>query len=240
MGFLTNLVSKFLGSDVAAQSESSSPTSASSTSGLTMTVSFPGKSQPSVAISDAEVAEVISRYAFIFTNELAMLKPADRWFDEATQKRRLRDGSETKYEWLVPFLPLELAKLDQLKAFQSRGPSSLVEVAKVFRALIRERRKAKQPCDDLLRALHGTCVLNDFAESLAFEGMAVHAMAGYVDIHELQGIRIEYSLMGYERIQSLLKTDIKWLVEAFGEPVKHQSFNTEYPHLQHSAVSRHC
>lgn len=240
MGFLTNLVSKFLGSDVATQSESSSPRSASSASGLTVTVSFPGKSQSSVTISDAEVAEVIARYAFIFTNELTMLKPADRWFDEATQKRRLRDDSETKYEWLVPFLPLELAKLDQLKSFQSRGPSSLVEVAKVFRALIRERRKAKQPCDDLLRALHGTCVLNDFSESLAFEGMAAHAMTGCVDIHELQGIRIEYSLMGYERIRSLLKTDIKWLVEAFGEPVKHQSFNAEYPHLQHSAVSRHC
>ena len=240
MGFLTNLVSKFLGSDVATQSVSSSTTSASSASGLTVTVSFPGKSQPSVVISEAEVAEVIARYAFILTNELAMIKPADRWFDEATQKRRLRDDSETKYEWLVPFLPLELAKLDQLKPFQSRGPSTLVEVAKVFRALIRERRKAKQPCDDLLRALYGTCVLNDFAESLAFEGMAVHAMTGYVDIHELQGIRIEYSLMGYERIQSLLKTDIKWLVEAFGEPAKHQSFNAEYPHLQHSAVSRHC
>lgn len=94
MGFLTNLVSKFLGSDVATQSESSAPTSVSSASGLTMTASFPGKSQPSAVITDAEVAEVIARYAFVLTNELAMLKPADRWFDETTQKRRLRDDSE--------------------------------------------------------------------------------------------------------------------------------------------------
>ena len=240
MGFLANLVSKFLGSDVVTQSESSSPTSASSASGLSVTVSFPGKSQPSVAISDAEVTEVIARYAFISTNELTMLKPADQWFDEATQKRRLRDDSETKYEWLVPFLPLELAKLDQLKPFQSRGPSSLVEVAKVFRALIRERRKAKQPYDDLLRALYGTCVLNDFAESLAFEGTVAQAMTGYVDIHELQRIRVDYSMMGYERISSLSKTDIKWLVEAFGEPVKYPSFNNEFPHARNRAISRHC
>lgn len=240
MGFLTNLVSKFLGSDVATQSERSSPTSVSSASGLTMTVSFPGKSQPSVVISDSEVAEVIARYVFVLTNELAMLKPADRWFDEATQKRRLRDDSVKKYEWLVPFLPLELAKLDQLKPFLVRGPIASVEIAKVFRALIRERRKVKQPYDDLLRALYGACILNHFEESLVFEGTVAYAMTGYVGIQELQEIRIEYSSLGYEHIRTLSKTDVKWLVEIFGEPVKHQSFNGEYSYLRINAISRRC
>ena len=240
VGFLTNLVSKFLGSDVATQSESLPPTSVSSASGLTMTVSSPDKSQPSVVISDAEVAEVIARYAFVLTNELAMLNPADRWFDEATQKRRLRDDSEKKYEWLVPFLPLELAKLDQLKPFLVRGPIASVEIAKVFRALIRERRKVKQPYDDLLRALYGACILNHFEESLVFEGTVAYAMTGYVGIQELQEIRIEYSSMGYEHIRTLSKTDVKWLVEIFGEPVKHQSFNGEYSYLRTNAISRRC
>ncbi|MGH7181875.1 MAG: hypothetical protein ACREJN_07865, partial [Nitrospiraceae bacterium] len=186
------------------------------------------------------MAEAIAPYEFILTNELGILKTADQWFDEGTQKRRMRDGSERKYRWLLPFLSFELAKLDQLNPFLERGPSYSAEVSKVLRALIRERRKTKQPYDDLLRALYGSCVLNDFSESLAFEGTVVHAMTKYVDICELQSIRIEYSSMGYERIQALSKTDAKWLVEVFGEPAEHQSFSIAYPHLRRNAVSRYC
>lgn len=240
MGFLANLVSKLLGSGAATQYDRSTPTDALPASGLTITVSFPGKSQPSVAITDEEVANVVSGYAYVLSNQLDILKLADRWFDEVVQKRRLRDDSETQYEWLIPFLPLEFAKLDQLKSFQGRGPSALVEIAKVFRALIRERRKTKQPCDDLLRALYGTCVLNDFLESLAFEGTVSQAMTGYVDIQELQHIRVDYSVMGYECIASLSKTDIKWLVEAFGQPIKYPSLNKEFPHVRDRAISRYC
>ncbi|MEK7763384.1 MAG: 3'-5' exonuclease [Nitrospirota bacterium] len=240
MGILANLVSKFLGSGTATQPERLPPSIASPASGLTVTVSFPGKSQPSVDIPDEEVASVVSGYAYVLSNQLDILKPADRWFDEVVQKRRLRDDSETQYEWLIPFLALEFAKLDRLKSFQSRGPSALAEIAKVFRALIRERRKTKQPCNDLLRALYGTCILNDFLESLAFESTVPQAMTGYVDIHELQRIHVDYSMMGYEHISSLSKTDIKWLVEAFGEPVKYPSPNNEFPHVRNRAVSRYC
>ena len=240
MGFLANLVSKLLGSGTATQPDRSPPSVVSPASGLPLTISFPGKSQPSVAITDEEVVSVVSGYAYVLSNHLDILKPADRWFDEVVQKRRLRDDSETQYEWLIPFLSLEFAKLDRLKSFQGRGPSALVEIAKVFRALIRERRKAKQPCDDLLRALYGTCVLNDFLESLAFEGTVSQAMTGYVDIHELQRIRVEYSMMGYECIASLSKTDIKWLVEAFGQPAKYSSFDNEFLHVRNRAISRHC
>lgn len=240
MGFLNNLASKLLGSNSPEQSANPSPAHPASASDLTVTVSYSGATQSVATISEVEVAEAIERHNFVLTNELGLLKTADQWFEEATQKRRLRDGSEKAYGWLLPFLPPDVTKLEHLKPILVLGPNSAAGIAKVFRVLIRERRKAKQPNDDLLRALYSSCVLVDFAESLAFEGIPVHAMTRYVDIGELQGIRIEYSLMGYLCIQALSKTDVKWLVEAFGEPAEHQSFDAVWPHLRRNAVSRYC
>jgi hypothetical protein len=151
--FLNNLISKLLGSNGPTQADNSSPILPASASGLVVTVSYSGPTQSGVTISEAEVAEATGRYNFVLTNEVGSLKTADQWYEEATQKRRLRDGSEKAYEWLHPFLPREIAKLDQLKPILEWGPNSASGVAKTLRALIRERRKAKQPCDDLLSAL---------------------------------------------------------------------------------------
>lgn len=242
VGFLNKLVSKLLGSKspVQAQAANSSPARPTSQSGMTVTVSYSGSTQPALTISEAEVTEAVERHKFVLTNELGLLKTANQWFEEATQKRRLRDGSEKAYGWLLPFVPIEVAKLDQLKPVLERGSNSAVDVAKALRRIIRERRKIKQPCDDLLHALYNSCVLTDFAESLAFEGMPVHAMTRYVDIRELQGIRIEYLSMGYQCIPALSKADVKWLVEAFGEPAEHQSFDALWPNIRRNAVSRYC
>lgn len=240
MGFLSKLFSKQLGSSGPAQSTNPPPARSAETSGITVTISYSGPTQPAVIVSEAEVAEVIKRYNFVLTNELGLLKAADQWFEEATQKRRLRDSSEKAYGWLLPFVPLEVAKLEQLQPIQELGPNSATEVPKALRALIRERRKTKQPFDNLLHALYNACILADFAESLAFEGMPVHSMTRYVDIRKLQDIRIEYSSMGYQCIQALSKTDVKWLVEAFGEPAEHQSFDALWPNLRRNAVSRYC
>lgn len=207
---------------------------------MTVTVTYSGPTEPAVTVSEAEVAEAIERHKFVLTNELKPLETADQWFEEATQKGHLQDGSEKAYQWLLPFVPLEVAKLDQLKPVLELGPNSAAGVAKALRQIIRERRKVKQPYDDLLLALHSACVLADFAKSLAFEGMPVHAMTRYVDIRELLGIRIEYSSMGYHCIEALSKTDIRWLVETIGEPAEHQSFDVLWPNIRRNAVSRFC
>jgi DNA polymerase-3 subunit epsilon len=207
---------------------------------MTVTITYSGPTEPAVTVSQAEVAEAIERHKFVLTNKLKPLETADQWFEEATQKRRLQDGSDKAYQWLLPFVPLEVAKLDQLKPVLELGPNSAAGVAKAFRQIIRERRKVKQPYDDLLLALHSSCVLADFAKSLAFGGMPVHAMTRYVDIRELLGIRIEYSSMGYHCIEALSKTDIKWLVETFGEPAEHQSYDVLWPDIRRNAESRFC
>lgn len=208
-----------------------------SASGLSMTISYSGPSQPAISISETEISEAVAPYDFVINNEIGPLKASEQWFEEVTQKRHLREGPEQAYAWLIPFLPLQLARLEQLKPILELGPKSAAGLAKTLRALIRERRKAKQAYDDLLRALYGSCVLADFSKSLAFDGMPVHS---YVDIRELQGISVDYSTMGYQCIEALSKTDVKWLVEAFGEPAEHRSFDTAWPQLRRNAISRYC
>lgn len=191
-------------------------------------------------VSDTEVAKRCREHAYVLTTDLPPLKTTDQWWEEETQKRRLREGSEKAYLWLSPFMPLQVAKLQQLQSAQERGPHGASTIARELRALVRERRKAKEHHVDLLRALYGACVLADVSASLAFEGAQPHAMARYVDINEVRAINIDYSTMGYQCIESLTKTDVKWLVHAFGEPVEHQSFDSLWPHIRRNAISRRC
>lgn len=65
-------------------------------------------------------------------------------------------------------------------------------------------------------------------------------MTQFVDINELQEVCCYYRTMGYRCVDSLAKTDVKWLVEAFGEPAEHQSFDALWPHVRRNAISRYC
>ena len=239
MGFLSNIFSKLFSSIVPERSTSPTPANSTSPYDITMSITY-SDSQPKVTVSDAEVAEVVKDYKFVHSNKLGMLDATCQWFDEEIQERRLRDNSDEVYEWLLPFVPMEVAKLEKLKPILRHGPNSATWVAKELRALIRERRKAKQPYEDLLYGLYSACVMADFVESLAFEGISVHWMTRYIDIREFQDIRIEYSEMGYENFKALSKTDLKWLVQAFGEPFKHQSIDTVWPQIRCNAISRYC
>lgn len=65
-------------------------------------------------------------------------------------------------------------------------------------------------------------------------------MSRFVDINELNPIRLDFKTMGYQCIKSLARTDVKWLVETFGEPTGHQSFDALWPHIRTNAVARFC
>lgn len=199
-----------------------------------------GPAGPTVPVSDAEIAERAREHSFILTTALPKLKTADEWWNEETDKRRRREGYEKAFAWLSPFVSLEIAKLDQLQAALEMGPHGASAIAKELRALIRARRKLKEPYRDLLLALYGVCVANDLAESMRFEGTQPHYMVRFVDINELQEVKLEYRTMGYQCIESLSKTDVKWLVEEFGEPAEHQSFEALWPHIRKNAIARYC
>ena len=207
---------------------------------LGVTVTFTGPTGPSVQVSDAEVAERVQEHAFVLTTDPPALKTAEQWWNEDTHKRRRREGSEKAYAWLPPFVPIEIAKLPKLQAAQEWGPHGAGTIVKELRALIRERRKTKEPYQELLHALYGMCVAADLSAALKFEGTQPHYMARFVDINELRPVELDFRSMGYQCIESLSKTDVKWLVESFGEPAEHQSFDALWPHVRRNAVARYC
>lgn len=240
MGLFDRLISRFTGrtETAPASAHAAAPVPQRATGGLAVIIT--GPAGPSVEVSDAEVAERAGAHAFVLTTDPAALKTADEWWNEETNNRRRRDGSEKVYAWLLPFVPLEIARLPQLQAALDRGPHSASAIAGDLRAIIREKRKSKEPHPDLLRALYGACVAADVAESVAFEGMPAHWMARFVDINEFQQVNLDYRVLGYQLIESLSKTDVKWLVEAFGEPAEHQSFDALWPTVRRNAIARYC
>jgi hypothetical protein len=165
MGLFDKLVAKLVGQTTPAPAPTASPAAQRTTAGFTVTIT--GPAGPSVEVSDTEVAERAAAHAFVLTTDPLSLKTADEWWNEETHKRRRREGSEKAYAWLRPFVQLEVAKLPQLKAAQEWGPHSASAIAKELRALIREKRKVREPHHDLLMALYGVCVAADLGKSLS-------------------------------------------------------------------------
>jgi DNA polymerase-3 subunit epsilon len=235
MSLFDKLISK-----LTASTPAPAPTRTQSHSIGGIEVTITGPAGPAVQVSDAEIAERARKHSFVLTTDPPALKTADQWWNEDTHKRRRREGSEKAYAWVLPFLPLEIAKLERLQAAQEWGPHGAGAIAKELRALIRERRKSKEQHQELLLSLYGACVAADLSASLKFEGTQPHYMARFVDINEVQPVKLDYATMGYQCIESLSKTDVKWLVEAFGEPAEHQSFDALWPHIRRNAVARYC
>ena len=241
MGIFDKLTSTFRGGTPAAAPASASKPPQHPAEGLKLTVTITGPSGPTVPVSDAEVADAVARYRSVLGNQPSALKTADQWWEEVTHKRRLREGSEKAFSWLSPFIPVDLAKSLAPETVKGAfGPLQAKALAKEFRAVVRERRKLKQPHEDVLRALYGACVMADFVDSLLFEGYQPHHMAQFVNAAELQAVQLDYAAMGYQCVEALGKTDIKWLVEAFGEPAEHLSFNAAWPAVWQNAISRKC
>ena len=239
MGLINKLLSKLTGGATSSPLQSTAALDQQQNTPLaTATINPPVR--PAVQISDAEIAERVSEYDFVLTTDLPSLKTSEQWWNEDTHKRRRREGSQKAFSWLSPFISLEIAKLEQLQSSQEWGPHGAKSIAKELRALIREHRKANEPFQELLYALYGACIAADLSDSLGFEGIQPHFMARFVDINELRAVQLDFRTIGYQCIKSLSKTDVKWLVEAFGEPEKHQSFDGIWPHIRRNAVARYC
>ena len=208
---------------------------------FSVTVSMAGSSREDIPLNDHDVARAAAQYAFVLDSALPALKAADRWWNERTQKRRLREGSEEAIAWVEPFLPLSLvATLALPSARTERGPMNAQTIAKELRAAIRVRRKAKEPHDELVKALYGACVLADFVQALRFVYVQPHHMAHLLSAADVRRVQLDYDKIGYRRVQALSTTDVKWLVEAFGEPLEHRPVAEALQPLIRSCVSRYC
>lgn len=198
MGILSWLFSKLRGVPAPPQPSRQDRTSAQQTVGdYSITVTISGPATREVAVSDEEVAEAAAAYAFVLSTDPAALKTAQEWWNEETHKRRRRDGSDKALAWLLPFVPLEIAMLPELQSLQDwAGPHSADGIAKALRALIRARRKAKEPYEDLLRALYGACVCAELANGLEFERTPARLMVQFVDLNDVRALKFDYGTLG--------------------------------------------
>ena len=207
---------------------------------MTVTVSFSGPVGYVYPVSEEAVDHAMDGYNYVFEREFAPLKAADRWWDEARQARRLRERSDKALAWATPFVPLEVAAHEGFRGFREFGPLGASGISKELRAVIREKRKTKEPHEQLLRALYGVAIIADIVAALDFEGVQPHALVQYVDISELRAMQLDYAELGYRHVSALGKTDVKWLVEAFGEPAGHVAFDDKWPAIRRNAVARFC
>lgn len=187
-----------------------------------------------------EVQNELRRYQYAFT---PCSKPAAEhlpWFRYDAIQQQIPGRNDFTYEWLQPFIPHEVARHTALEAVLQRGAANVKAILPVLRALIREKRKAKEHHRHLLQALYGACVLVDCTENVREEFHTFyHDMTPFVDLGDLLAMKCDVTRMGYRRVKALLPTDIKWLVAEFGEPSVHLCYRPLWDSLRRDAVRRY-
>ncbi|MBA4143941.1 MAG: hypothetical protein H0X43_13385 [Nitrosospira sp.] len=238
MGILSGLISIFTGEK---QQQLEATMNLGPAAGLIATIDIPGEQEREALVSSEEIEAVVASYAYVLDSKPAMPKAAGLWFDESVQKRRLKDGSDKVTDWLTPFVPHHLVASPGLNEHHLYGPNSSSGVAKFFRARVRELKKAKQDYEYELLALYGAAVMGSLFTALKFcdvQGAYGHQVAAYVAISDLADIKVDYRQLGYHAMTDLGKTDVKWLIESFGEPAEHQSLANS--NVVRKAVTRYC
>jgi len=105
-------------------------------------------------------------------------------------------------------------------------PASFREAAIATRALIREKRKEKELYDEQLYLLYWLAAVDSFSipysEKLQEPGYnVIESIPG----EKLKTLPFSYKLLGYTDLTLLNKTDVKWLIEAWGEPESHSTLH---------------
>lgn len=105
-------------------------------------------------------------------------------------------------------------------------PGAFREAAIALRAMIRTKRKTKEPYEDELGLLYWLAAIESFmlpyADKLKEPGYnVIEAIPG----KRLRTLPIDYQQLGYEKLKLLNKTDVKWIIQASGEPQQHQTLN---------------
>lgn len=116
-------------------------------------------------------------------------------------------------------------------------PGAFREAALALRAMIRVHRKAKDDYEQLVADLYRVAAQENFLMATPYyedigSGFSV---AENTPKEVWTSLDMPYQEIGYEELSLLNKTDRKWLVELWGEPVHHQSAQR-----YHSSVWQRC
>lgn len=105
-------------------------------------------------------------------------------------------------------------------------PASFREAAIATRALIRDKRKQKAPYDEELALLYWLAAINSF--SIPYSKILEEPGYNVIELipgKKLKGLSFSYKSLGYKKLELLNKTDINWLTESWGEPIKHTTLH---------------
>lgn len=105
-------------------------------------------------------------------------------------------------------------------------PAAFREAAIATRTLIRELRKDNKPYAEQLALLYWLAAVNSFSipysEILKEPGYnVIEAIPGKI----LKGLPFTYNELGYKELKLLNATDIKWLIETWGDPRQHTTLH---------------
>lgn len=102
-------------------------------------------------------------------------------------------------------------------------PGAFREAAVAVRAMIRAQRSAEQPVNYLLEELYRLAVLDDLLLSSPCSEEVGGALnvAESIDRRRWESLNAPYKAIGYTELGLLNKTDVRWMVAAWGEPDSH-------------------
>ena len=136
------------------------------------------------------------------------LKSGEFWFDRI---KKLQGEPVKRLKLAIDNLPL---------------PAAFREAAVAVRALIREKKTSKTNYDDELALLYWLAAINSF--SIPYSTVLQEPGYNVIELipgRELKALPFTYDELGYDKLELLIKTDIKWLVELWGEPTKHTTMH---------------
>jgi DNA polymerase-3 subunit epsilon len=200
-----------------------------------------GESNGAYGATAEQLSRKLDEYAYVFSPVVPAEENFSPWFSGDPCPLYAKQRDQNRGDWIHPFMSPQVAALPGVGSLISQGVNGHKRLAVALRALIREKRKAKENPQELLHALYGVAVLCDLLESLGRERLTFFAdLTNYVPFDELLRMRCQYAWMGYAKVPSLMKTDVKWLIAEFGEPSVHHSFEPLFDTLRRDAVRRFC
>jgi len=118
-------------------------------------------------------------------------------------------------------------------------PDAFSELAIALRKRIRAKRKEKAPHNDLIKQLFHAAVWQNFFSNIDACCLMEQADSCRVAGQSLPRIKCDYNLIGYEYLDLLGVNDVKWIVDAWGEPKNHNQARMINPELYAQTVARY-
>jgi hypothetical protein len=189
--------------------------------------------------SKEEVSREMEKWMFVIKKNLDALQNSDRWFHEETQEeKRCRESPEFSLRWMKPFVSPADFEREEVLTIAVNGLSWSYTIMKELRKVVRQKRKEGSNYDETLLSLYGLAIVNSLHHDLlnSLPSGYNNSMCEYVAYSEVEEIEIDYMQTGYSNLNTLGKTDIKWLVEKFGEPIEHTMAKDMYSEIIANAI----